>query len=160
MLMLLRSGEMNNKPKGEFKCLACERVWQGDQLMASNRLGVQWTCGSSFCGGCVAPVRLKAFTNGTETHVAYSIDDALAVFKEIVGDDCVADGYGEAGDWYEADLDAYLTIFFEDKTEKDFVGEGFEIVENEPERFFIRVKAQNKDWVKWNGRGFLCSTEY
>lgn len=102
-------------------------------------------------------IQLRVFTNGTDTHVAASIEDALAVFKELMGDDYIADGYGDAGDWYEAGADDFHTIFFEDKERKDFP-DGFEILEEQPG--FIRVKAANKDWAKWGGRGFLCSTEY
>lgn len=104
---------------------------------------------------------LMVFTNGIETYVANSIKDCLLIFKEMVGDDYVADGYGESRDWHQESGDDYHTIFFEDREAKDFPRDGtFEILEEHPEGRHIRVKAQNRDWILWNGRGFLSSTEF
>ena len=104
---------------------------------------------------------LKVFTNGTDTYVANSAEDCLQIWKEQIGDDYVSDGYGEANDWYEEKPDDYFTIFFEDREEKDFPRDGsFEVVETHPKGWYIKMKAKNKDWVVWNGRGFLASTEF
>ena len=103
-------------------------------------------------------MELKVFENDADTYIAYSVEDAMEAFKEMIGDDYVADGYGDADDWSECNLEGYQTILFEDKTEQDF-DDAFEVLERSGD-YFIRVKAKYKDWIKWNGRGFLCSTEY
>ena len=100
---------------------------------------------------------LKVFIFVTETHVAHSVEDALLVFKEMIGDDYVADGYGEADDWGECNPDGFTTIFFGDER-TEFPADRFEVLEKR--EGYLRIKATYKDWAAWNGRGFLCSTEF
>jgi len=42
------------KPKGNFKCVVCGKVWDGSELYIDSRsLGVRWCCGDLTCGGSV-----------------------------------------------------------------------------------------------------------
>ncbi len=99
---------------------------------------------------------LKAFTNDTDTYIAKSVDDALAAFKETVGGDYVLDGYGEKDDWWECDPEDYETIHFEDG--RMVFPREFEVLERK--EYFVMAKARLKDWIVFNGRGFLSSTEF
>ncbi len=99
---------------------------------------------------------LKTFTNGTDTYIAESAEDVLTAFKEFTGEDYILDDYGEKDDWWECDPEDFHSIHFEDKT-KDF-SDKFEILSRK--EGYVRAKAKNKYWAEWNGRGFLCSTEF
>jgi len=45
---------MPDKPKGRFRCVACKKVWDGNELYQDpSALGVRWTCGDLFCGANV-----------------------------------------------------------------------------------------------------------
>lgn len=45
------------KPKGEFQCSACGRVWDGSALyLVENVTRIIWSCGNLQCGANVRPV--------------------------------------------------------------------------------------------------------
>jgi len=44
------------KPKGKFKCRACNSIWDGSQLVLDPMsTAVKWTCADYFCGGTCDP---------------------------------------------------------------------------------------------------------
>lgn len=46
-----------DKPTGRFRCLACGRIWNGDELILDPQaFGKKWTCRDLCCGALVVPV--------------------------------------------------------------------------------------------------------
>lgn len=93
---------------------------------------------------------LKAFCyDDTDTIIAESVEDSKAVLKEM---GCYTEDY-EENEWVELPGDETLTITFEEERDQRDRPEG--AVVNE-----LRVTATVGAWIKHNGRGFLCSTEW
>lgn len=87
---------------------------------------------------------LQVYTNGTDTVVAYDVDDAKAVFAEYLG--CtVEDGDVTDTDPFEpVPHNKPITINFTDADP------------GEP----TKQERTAAGWAEHEGRGFLCSTEY
>ncbi|MFA6099230.1 MAG: hypothetical protein WCV50_06870 [Patescibacteria group bacterium] len=48
----------SEKPIGTFRCVVCQSLWDGSQLMASSR-SYGFRCGNPFCGACVRKISDK-----------------------------------------------------------------------------------------------------
>ena len=46
------------KPKGKYKCVICDKEWDGSELYEELRTG-RWTCGDLFCGANVVKIEDK-----------------------------------------------------------------------------------------------------
>ena len=98
---------------------------------------------------------LKAFCyDEIDTIIAESVEDAKAVMKEM---GCCVDDYYEEDEWAELPGDETLTLTFEDERDEPKWPENAIISKH---RKAIRVSATIEKWIKFNGRGFLCSTEW
>ena len=109
----------------------------------------------------VFPVRIKIlhlFTDGEDTYVAFDQEDAEKCFYEFIGEtraECTGDT--EIEPYNKIPLFSKVNIWFEDECKKYPL---FSTVEkkDKPDRF--RVTAPAWAWALFNGRGFLCSTEF
>jgi len=81
--------------------------------------------------------RLGVWHNGYDTVVAFSAEDAMAICEELSGEA----SEDEACDWTRHADDDLIPIF------NGGPGE-------------TRLELSAIDWTIYNGRGFLCSTEY
>lgn len=81
-----------------------------------------------------APKLLKAWTDGTETYVAETLEEARAMQREATG----FSEEDQAAEWYARDSTKLLRIYFDDEVIEKSVGR----------------------WITENGPGFLCSTEF
>jgi hypothetical protein len=81
---------------------------------------------------------LRAWSDGTDTYVAASLDAALAMQREVAGEDCEQ---APADEWSVLPPERVLTI---DLSEQD---RG-------------KVTKTIAQWILENGPGMLCSTEY
>jgi hypothetical protein len=81
---------------------------------------------------------LHAWTDGTETYVAESVDAAMAMQRELAGDDCDQE---PADEWRAFPPGKVFTI---DLSEED---RG-------------KVTKTIAEWILENGPGKLCSTEW
>jgi len=96
------------------------------------------------------PGELKMFTNGIDTVIAYSVEDARAVVLEWSGcDDEGAEGDG----WRELDPDGKFTLELVDVF-PDAIPVGL------PPNARILAKAPVRDWIAKHGRCFFASTEW
>jgi len=77
---------------------------------------------------------LKLWTDGTETYVAESIEDAMRMQRETLGEN------PEPQDWEERIPLGPLTIHLDDGQRE--------------------VTRTAEEWIASNGPGFLCSTEF
>ena len=97
---------------------------------------------------------LKAFCyDETDTVIAESVKDAKAVLVEM---GCYTEDYEEY-EWVELPGDEKLTITFEDERDEPNWPENATISKH---RRAVKITATIESWIKWNGRGFLCSTEW
>ena len=85
-----------------------------------------------------AKLELRIYENDCDTVIAYSPEDAVAVWDESIGDSYLADGYGAVDDWT---LRQGNTLRITDPDE-------------------ARAVRTHSEWIAKEGRGFLCSTEY
>ena len=100
-------------------------------------------------------MKLKIFTNFIDTVVAHSPEDAVNVWNECAGDDYI--GYGDVDDWIEENKQI-LTIWYHDNPIDREEAPCDAIVSDENGTLYIT--ATSEQWIKSNGRGWLCSTEY
>jgi len=84
-------------------------------------------------------IGLRVYTNGVDTVVAYSPDDALK---------CMCEQTGES-------IEAYLQ-YAEEFYLNECKGLSIYLAENNS----AKTTKTLQEWVEWNGRGFLCSTEW
>lgn len=89
---------------------------------------------------------LHVFTDRTDFYVASSVDDVLALWVELTGDD---PGYFEREEWNQEPDDRQMTIWCEDDQPTEPHSDGAEL-----------VTKTCSEWAASNGRGFLASTEY
>ncbi len=106
---------------------------------------------------------MKIYTNTVDTIVAKDKEDLLKVFEEQYGSD---EEFEEAGyyEWTEIkDLDKELIINYWmddwDYINKDYIPASAGI-EHDEDAGKVLVAATYREWIKVNGRGILCSTEY
>lgn len=85
---------------------------------------------------------LKVFTNHTDTVVAKDLPDAQRVMEEHNGSTFEQEGW-TLDEWGEVPDDKIITIC--------------NINDHGPDDKAAKTAAE---WVKENGRGFLCSTEW
>ena len=99
---------------------------------------------------------LKAFTNGCDTYIAESLEQAIADWEQLSGEK--RDDYED--EWSEVSLDNIKRIHVE------VLRSGYEFpvpanAKIEPSGdYSITAIATLREWAETNGRGFLCSTEY
>lgn len=101
------------------------------------------------CGACLqekqtgtgrfAPAVLKIWTNGFDTAIAETAEDARRFTLECVGESPGDGAISKIGDWHESAEDP-ITIL------------------NRPTG--IKTTRSAVEWIALNGPGFLCSTEY
>ena len=82
-------------------------------------------------------IGLRAYSDGTDTFVAYSLDDVWLLRDELCGNDAYEENEFEA-----IPMERKLKIMDEN---------------HDPES---AVEKTVKEWIEFNGRGFLCSTEF
>jgi hypothetical protein len=109
--------------------------------------------------------RLKAvrhlFTDGTDTVIAVSDENADTVWKEWIDDD--HDSMRDP--WRMIPDDKKFSVCFEDEVEEDHLPEGAVIDRRDEDHpfcdsFTIKVTATAKAWADSKQNSFLCSTEY
>lgn len=101
---------------------------------------------------------LRVFCNGTDKVVAHDEQDAKQALAELIG--CSVDD-GDVADCDPFELvpsDKVLTISFNDGECAHLDLTGLRREQLGGERF--RVATTAADWVRRNGRGMLCSTEF
>lgn len=110
----------------------------------------------------VFPVRIQMlhlFVDDTDTYVAFDADDAENCFSEFIGEtrkECTGDPDLEP---YEKVKDFSLVKFlFEDECKTYPLFSKVDLSEEPGRRFCVTAPAWA--WALYNGRGFLCSTEY
>ena len=97
---------------------------------------------------------LKTFCyDGIDTVIAESVEDAKTVLKEM---GCYTEDY-EENEWVELSGNEQLTLTFEDERDDPKWPENATISKH---RRAVKITATIENWIKWNGRGFLCSTEW
>ena len=89
---------------------------------------------------------LHVFSTGVEWVVAYDIEDAKTIVREVSG---LSDADMEFDAWGQEPDDAYMRIWIDDETGE--VGEGCGCT---------LVNGQMNAWAEVFGRGYLCTTEY
>lgn len=85
---------------------------------------------------------LHVFSNGYDSVVAESVDDAWKVWEEYSGES-------------RADYEKAYPLKAVHDEELILL-----LVENRGNDAYIRVQATAAEWCQGNGRGFLCSTEF
>src|SRR5689334_1907042 len=96
---------------------------------------------------------LRVFSDGTESYVAYDLEDVLKAYLELVGEHRDLD----ADEFYEVDDEREMVMHFEDEPDELLpVGA---VVDHKGDGSYWIVKAKASAWAVWNGRGFLCTTE-
>lgn len=81
--------------------------------------------------------QLSIYENDCDTVIAYSPEDAMAVWEDHIGDSYTADEYGTVDDWTPRKGES-LRIHFDGDIQ-------------------TRTHAE---WIDKEGRSFLCSTEF
>jgi hypothetical protein len=101
---------------------------------------------------------MKVFTNGVEWYVAKNRKDLEKVIVDYWGTDEVLqaeeDGYY---DWHKVNLFKQFIITFEAPLKKYPL---FSKIEKIKDWEAYKVTNFLLFWALWNGRGFLCTTEY
>ena len=94
--------------------------------------------------------KLHVYANDvTEWVIAYSPEDAIKVWEELVGETHDLENFGE---FYQEDDEKKITFFNED--------ENTEIPKNAEKISELSYRATFREWADTLGRSFFCSTEY
>lgn len=101
---------------------------------------------------------LHLYTNDTDTVIAYSIDDAIVLWEESIGED-YAD-YEESDPFHQVPDDALFPVWFEDDPGDVSTMEGATVKPGKWLIFNFKLTATAEAWAKLRGRCYLCSTEY
>ena len=100
---------------------------------------------------------LHVFTNDTDTVIAENLDDVRSIIEARYGSTLESEGWS-LDDWEQLADDRPLTIV---DNEGDLAKRGETVI---PPPMGVdaypRVTKSCAEWVKSDGRGFLCSTEY
>jgi hypothetical protein len=100
------------------------------------------------------PRLLKAYTNGVETVIAKSPEDATECLKEHIG---YADEDMEAmNSWEEIEDSKYLEIR---QDELNWYLDKQDVVVL-PKNYQVSIRARISEWIASCGRTVLCSTEW
>ena len=86
---------------------------------------------------------LHIFTDEHESYVAESLEQALKMQLELIGEN-----YDDEDNWHQQDDDYEIMIWIDD------LGE---IAEHD---HGVLVVGSGRDWIEAFGSGFLCSTEW
>ena len=102
------------------------------------------------------PGELRFYSNGVDFVIAYNLDDARSLVREIVGDaviDLDALGWREFGDG-----ELYAQYLDYEPVGDDVVLPG--IASEIPKGATILARAPAHSWIKHRGRCYLGSTEF
>ena len=109
---------------------------------------------------------LRLWTNDVETFVAETRDDLARAYEEHYGDtmeDMTGDPE-EINEWREIPADEVVTIFWplDDLKDKSLpeAAESWRLDETRNADWSHKIRASASAWADFNGRGFLCSTEW
>ena len=103
---------------------------------------------------------MDIFTDGTDTVIAESKEDAVKVWEETTGEKR-SDYYDdELAEWELVSPEKELTIVYEDDPKRypDKLPKNAKVHQKEP--YLWAVTAKGSEWIEESGRGFLCSTEW
>jgi hypothetical protein len=100
---------------------------------------------------------LRVFTNDYDTVIAHDLGDIRHVYLEFIGEDYFVFASEMLGDFREVPPEAEIAIRFE-RDQYDGTWADRQVKKGEHGEMIVTKTAA--EWIKSEGRCFLCSTEW